>query len=84
MTLLIDYFIDRSIRPYDLFRTFEKSTPQTVSKDHFIMGLKVVYILHTIVKRVCRDYKEHGNAFSILEGKGPFNRRRDAKSGQET
>ncbi|CAD5121234.1 DgyrCDS9767 [Dimorphilus gyrociliatus] len=38
--LLIQFLSERAIRPYDLFKTFDKDMANRVSRDHFIMGLK--------------------------------------------
>ena len=39
--LLIQFLNDKGIRPVDLFRTFDKDEQHRVSRQQFIMGLKV-------------------------------------------
>lgn len=41
LKLLIQFLGDKGIRPFDLFRTFDKDHQHRVSREQFISGLKV-------------------------------------------
>ena len=41
LKLLIQFLGDKGIRPVDLFRSFDRDNQHRVSRDQFVIGLKV-------------------------------------------
>ena len=44
LKLLIQFLGDKGIRPVDLFRSFDRDNQHRVSRDQFVIGLKVKII----------------------------------------